>query len=511
MIIILTGAGASIVMHWVTVNGPGVSPDSVTYIDTARNLLAGEGFTTRGQPLTHYPPGYPVLLSVFSLFTGGHVVNAARFLAILMFAINGVILGLAVAGFTRYSIPATLCMLAFYLFSVPILSVHLMAWSEAIFIASSISAMVILTLYVDRPRQILLWLASLIASYAMLTRYIGVTLIPPVAFALLILNKRSKKERIKDTLLSSGIMSLPLAIWLLRGVFLAQNPTNRKLAVHLINAEHVTAFTKTLKQFIIPINVGNTTYSRSLIILTVTLSFLLGLVTLIRNDERSPTAPAAKNFILICSVFFLTYLIFLTLSVSFFDAQTPINVRILLPVMLPLTAAAISLVWSLYKIFDQNMIWTSFFFLVLISTTMHASKSIPKAIQIHNHGKGYTSKHWQKSETLQYLEREDTTKKISSNGAEVLFFLTGKKTHMLPQKTNPRTAKANQNYEEQLRKLIRECNEGKALVVYFSGISWRGYLPSLEELESQRDLPVLHRFEDGVIFGISQETRIRNQ
>jgi len=73
LLIILAGACASILMFWITDYGPGVSPDSTTYIETARNLLAGNGFTVGGKPMTHYPPAYPLLLSIVGLFQHGDI------------------------------------------------------------------------------------------------------------------------------------------------------------------------------------------------------------------------------------------------------------------------------------------------------------------------------------------------------------------------------------------------------------------------------------------------------
>jgi hypothetical protein len=63
------------------------------------------------------------------------------------------------------------------------------------------------------------------------------------------------------------------------------------------------------------------------------------------------------------------------------------------------------------------------------------------------------------------------------------------------------TRKVNEDYEEKLNQMISECREGKALIVYFKGITWRWYLPSIEEVESTGNVPVLSRMQDGVICG----------
>lgn len=81
------------VATWIaTRHGPGMSPDSVTYLSAARNLAAGHGYTDfTGQALTTFPPGYPALVAVlhvlgFSIATAARVVNAVSFGAVVLLA-----------------------------------------------------------------------------------------------------------------------------------------------------------------------------------------------------------------------------------------------------------------------------------------------------------------------------------------------------------------------------------------------------------------------------------------
>ena len=57
-----------------------VSPDAVFYVGTARNWLAGRGFTPPPgtPPLDHFPPLFPALLGAFGAdpLTVARVVNA---------------------------------------------------------------------------------------------------------------------------------------------------------------------------------------------------------------------------------------------------------------------------------------------------------------------------------------------------------------------------------------------------------------------------------------------------
>jgi hypothetical protein len=79
--------------------------------------------------------------------------------------------------------------------------------------------------------------------------------------------------------------------------------------------------------------------------------------------------------------------------------------------------------------------------------------------------------------------------------------LTGKEAVAIAAKVSPFTRRLNEDYEEQLNQMVRECREGKALIAYLNGVTWRWYLPSIEEIESTGNLPVLSRIQDGAIYG----------
>jgi len=73
-----------------TRNGPALSPDSVTYLSAARNILSGHGYTDfTGQAVTTFGPGFPALLAAghwtgLSLFTTARLLNSASFLCIVV-------------------------------------------------------------------------------------------------------------------------------------------------------------------------------------------------------------------------------------------------------------------------------------------------------------------------------------------------------------------------------------------------------------------------------------------
>jgi len=99
-------AGAAI----VTRAGSGLDADSITYLDAAQNLAAGRGLAlTPGLsvesnplqrvPLTHHPPLFPAILAMFQTL-GVDPLAGARWLNVLLFGVNALLVGLIVRRWT---------------------------------------------------------------------------------------------------------------------------------------------------------------------------------------------------------------------------------------------------------------------------------------------------------------------------------------------------------------------------------------------------------------------------
>ena len=94
-------AGMLCLAH-ATRHGIGIAPDSVSYIEAARNLGAGHGISTLADegagylPMTRFPPLYPVAIAAISRL-GVDPVDAARALALALFGANIVLASALVA------------------------------------------------------------------------------------------------------------------------------------------------------------------------------------------------------------------------------------------------------------------------------------------------------------------------------------------------------------------------------------------------------------------------------
>ena len=506
-LLVLAGVCGFVLMLWITQDGPGVSPDSTTYIEAARSLLSGNGLTVTGKPLTHYPPAYPLLLAAAAVFQGGDILEGGRILGALLFGVNTALLGLAAYICSGRSLLAAGLAMLIFLFSPAAGSVHYMAWSEAPFLAFCLTAFLLVSLYIAGPTLYLLILGSLMAGLAILTRYSGAGILPAIAFSLLLLGDRPLKHRARDAAIATGIALLPVAAWLTRNVVTAQTTTDRTWAIHPLSSEHARRLVSTLHDFAFPI--AGPTWMKVLHLAIGAALFATALAILRRRGYTKSNVHSSHVGLPALSVFFFpAYIAVLAVSISFFDAYIPLDSRILVPAVPLLTVAFVWAARSTAQVLNRRIIWCGFVFFAVISIGMNARRAVSQAVDMHENGAGYTSRYWRESETISYLSGIDGTLTIYSNGPEVIRFLTGKPAVTIPVKTFASTGKLNADYEHELGRMCAKCRAGEALVAYLEGITWRWYLPTAEDIESSSDLPVLKRFKDGTVYAIREPTSL---
>ena len=209
--------GAVLILARQVTYGVGLSADFVTYLSTARSLLAGEGFIQiHGWPYLHWPPLYPMLLAAASLFAFDPY-DVAGPLNAAVFGLTLFVAGQYLRRHVQHPLLVLWACLAIML-AIPLTRVASQAISEAPFILFATLSLVRTSTFLDTgKRSDLIW-APAFASLAFLTRYIGVTLII-TALPLLIFQRGvvplEKAKRIGLYLL---IAALPVALWLLRNV-----------------------------------------------------------------------------------------------------------------------------------------------------------------------------------------------------------------------------------------------------------------------------------------------------
>ena len=498
---VLAGACASIVILWATPHGPGVSPDSTVYIETANSLVSKNGFFAYGEPLTHFPPTYPLLLAVTGFLQHADILQASRWLGALFFGANIVLLGIAVQACTERSLLATGTAMLLFLSHPQLIRIHSMAWSEPPFIMFTLAGLFLLAQHLVWPRTYLLLGSSFFIGLALTTRYVGIALLPPMIFALFFFGSRPMVHKTKDAVIATSVASLPLVCWLVRNLMTVQSATDRTFAIHPFGFAHAFELINTIYNFVLPIDISGV--AKALHVALAAALFVVA-ISLLRNKNYITCNENSVRIVLpaLCLAFTFAYIAVLMISVSFFDAIIPFDYRVLSPVFLTLTVATISLAWSLSQALDRRFIWYGFVFLVSVSIAINGVHAISVTVDIHNNGRGYNSRPWQNSEVISYLSEIRDGRKVYSDEAEAVRFLAEKEAVSLPEKTFKFTRSLNNGYKEQLNRIFGECAAGKVLVVYFNPRYLRDGKPGPTDREViDANLPVLARFKDGIVYG----------
>lgn len=504
--LLVVGAFAFALLYFVMAFGPGVSPDSIIYIDTAKNLVAGHGFYAQGKPMTHYPPGYPLLLAAISSSPShSDILQGARLLDAFLYAANAILFALSVHICTRQSRAATICALLVYFSSPSILSLHSMAWSEPPFLTFSLVSILCISLYATAPppaslaQTRLLLIASGSLSCAILTRYVGITLLPPVLLGLF-LAKLPIRRKIRDAFIAICVSCIPMGIWLVHNKIVAHTSTNRVLAFHPAGMNQVRDLILTFATFVFW--TGHIPHRAKAVLFAMLVALLfLGLWILHRRKYLAENIRTIGMILpLIGGCFVLVYVAFLFVSISLFDAATPLDQRLLLPAFLFLTLAVIPVTLSLSKCLQKPIVWRVFVGCTLLSVSFNGIQAARSASRIHAEGEGYSSREWNDSPTVMFVKAiSDPNMKIYSNGNDVINFATGLDGIQIPRLWNILTTQQNQDYEEQLREICQECLDGRAVIICFNA---RDFLPTEEQMNlSDKGLTALKQMPDGTVYG----------
>jgi hypothetical protein len=502
IIIFLLGFLGILSLLYATKWGIGISPDSVTYLDAARNLLEGHGFSYKIgaelQTLTNYPPLYPTLLAVISFILDLDLLQVARGLNALIFGLNIILVG----SIMRYAktLPIINILSSFLvLTSGTILYIHHYAWSEGLFILLGFSGLFLLNRFIEEEKRVSFLFSSVLISLAFLTRYAGLTLIITGLMALLFLHPQKFLKRIAVCIIFGAVSSIPMVLWLARNLYIAGNTTNRDMVYHANFLKPITAFFDNFSLWLLPqqIPIG--------VRISLVALFIIGLIVFSRRYYRNQRKRGVDlhyfSILQIISwLFILNYLAVLIISVSFFEARIPFGYRMFSPVYI---ACLILILPQISKILDServSFIKNASILLAVIFCLSYVTRFSYRVRIANTDGIEFASKKWKQSELINIIKHLPEKTQIYTNGDDVLKFLTGRNSLSIPAKIVAHNKLKNENYLNELNTMYENLYGNDGVLIWFDNITWRTYLPTVDELKNSLHLKLLVRAEDGSIY-----------
>jgi uncharacterized membrane protein YhaH (DUF805 family) len=138
---------------------------------------------------------------------------------------------------------------------------------------------------------------------------------------------------------------------------------------------------------------------------------------------------------------------------------------------------------------------------VLALVAVNTPFALVSARQLHDEGRGYTSRTWRASAAIAFVRSLPSSVALSSNAPDAIRLLTSRDSAFLPMTVAPVLGGKNQGFEREMRALRADLDAGRSIAMSFDRIDWRGYMPSKEELENEYAFPILLRLADATVYG----------
>lgn len=541
LLIVFFAGGA---LWYATPAGIGLTNDSVAYIGGARSILAGTGYAdiwldSTLEPITHYPPLFSLILSGFGLL-GLDPLRGARLLNVLLFALNTGLMGLV--GWRLFPTPspstspslrsggAILLALLFAL-NAPLLRIHAYALSEPLYLFFSLSAFILFHIAVRRATPTgaswslttnhYLLITGLSVSLACLTRYSGFALAATFAAAIVLLILGWREKLVKTAWFLGGLVP-PLAAWFVRNRLVAENATNRVFAYHPVEWENIEFGFFNISQFVMPIE----PWRRDLLKSGLLPWFLLGLglvllawllLTAWKSLFNHPITQSPNHPIVFTTALYaFAYLGAILFSMSFFDASTKFQHRILSPLYICWLVLLVSALSAFTTKITKNTKFSRFSLVYFVSFVVKVFALILALLIIgfstfdfqqtilelrSADGLGYGSWKWRDANVMTKLKGLPEETIIYTNSPPAVYFVTGRASRVIPTNINPVSGQERDNYAQQMEEMRADLLTGRAVLALFNTDGMENSLGPENFQQFTAGLEVLEKSQGNALYG----------
>jgi len=381
-----------------------------------------------------------------------------------------------------------------------LLDLQFLAMTESLFLVLLLAMFWILNNYFNEEKTWRLVCASIFAGLAYLTRYVGLSAVVSGAFAVLVFSAGTPRRKITKSLLFSVIGLFPVVLWYFRNWLVAETITNRTILFHLPNKNQLMKGLDTINLWFLPFRIAPPL--RFTVTIILALGIFLGIVWWLlrvwKDRKNWREIETLDRFIFLLLSFLIAYITMLLISLTFFDASTRLNDRILSPVYLISLILGTIFFWTVLPIEEKPWLRSIIivFCISFVGINFLRSASILSEMKIS--GRGFTGREWQVSETIAAIGNLLPEVVIYTNESLPVYFITGRPTNNIPEKIDPVKNQTPSDYESNLKTLVHSIDNCDGVLVIFRDSYHPALYPPLEELttgmEIQADL------KDGWLF-----------
>jgi hypothetical protein len=473
-LLLLLAIGGAILVLYHSRYGLGTTGDSVHYLMGAQNILSGDGFgrtTASGEvrPITMLPPFYSTVMAGAGLL-GVEILDGARILNSLLFGATIVLVGLLIFRHTN-SIWPSLTGALIILASKDVIRFHAWQMPEALYIFLMLLTLYLLTLYLESEKRFLLYIMSVTAGLAILTRYIGVSLTALGWMSILVLSKSSWRRKVLDCVLF-GVISLgPISLWMISNSLVAGSLVNRDIGFHPVPLDLIRAYRAEVSFWFVPSQLGlRHTYRQVIMIILAILTPVAYYLRKLRENflQKDRERDAFWTLPWILAFYVIAYTGSLFLNLTFLDAVIDFNVipRYLTPVFMVVVVLFVVVIHGLLGYWKGSWIPRAITLaMAMLMIALYAQNTI-LMLRDPYLSLGYTGLREERSETVSMLRSLDRTKPIISNDPEMVFVFSNRPAYMLPIIYDFNTEKERDDFDEQIEATRDKLDRGGMIVLF---------------------------------------------
>ena len=480
-------AGCILIYKFTSTNGVGISPDSIVYMSTARNLYHGLGYYAfNGNPMVDFPIFYPTFLSCILFLSRTDVLVFAPFLNGILFGIVVFLSGYILQKFVTVNRWYKWMVLSIIVLSPSLIEIYTMLWSETLFILLTVLFFLSFKNYYQNHSLPALLQVAMVTALAFLTRYAGITLIGTGGLLLLVNVKAGWRKKITHLLIFSLVSVSLVFMNLLRNAALTGTLTGKRQL-------GITPFYKNVEYmgsvYCDWLSLLQNQYKLAALICILALFFFC-IMFLLQNFSMDYYHSYEK----ILMAFFVVYSAFILVSATLSRYET-INNRLLSPAYIPFILGCSYLypVWLQFirQPWKKMLLVAGLLLLFFSFQYTQIQSDLSYYQDIRDDGiPGYAETYWQTTPVV-HLMRTDTllarhSNHFYSNQNHAVYFFTGFTTKTIPERVH-----------------IQEVKEFYQLPDFY--IIWikeddNPDLLSIKEISQHKKIEIVKKVEDGFIF-----------
>lgn len=405
---------------WLT---PGASSDSVAYLGAAESFARDGTFEVpfsewnaadSTEVLAHYPPGFPVLISL-PMYVGVRSHPAALW---VMAASAGIALAFSFLLVAEVFGSTAGVLAALVVFVTPVFAKQLLAvWSEPTYLALTLP---MLYLMLKRPRWALAY--GLLAAAALSVRYVGAAG-SAAAVIWSVLHERGGARRVRAAVLA-GAPSLVFLLWW-HGIVADTGGTIRQFSLYGGWARNLLDTLGMLPEWLVPMSWPG---GLGLALLLLALACAL----LAASFRAGAWEGTRRGMLLMFGLYSGLYVAVLVASRIFLDPVIPFDARLFLPILLLASLTVASALAYMADILPTPTRWAA---VVLAGFWMGSSWiEIKTGVRMVNEiGRFYTFSAWISDPVVRWIDNDSRPfDVIYSNEPELIFYQTGRLAKRLP-------------------------------------------------------------------------------